>query len=229
MSIMNFITKIFKKSLQPNSEVRPTNIATPTDFEEIISKFEKRLSILEKNDDKISTIENKINSEAEPKLTVGSNLLTLVLIVLVTAIIVGGLVIINSRDLIKLANYLAYVFPIFAGMSAGIGLYVRRPKLGEIDSAGNSPEALYFQLSIWFLLSGLCAFFVSTKMQGDIFLNIFGFAGTVISFFSFIKNKENLRDGGTKGDRRFRPLAKLILAFNVIASIGWAAMLIFRL
>jgi len=228
MSIINFVTKIFKNGLQTDNEVRPTKIATSTDFEEIISKFEKRLSALEKNDDKISTIENKINSEAEPKLAIGSNLLTLVLIVLVTAIIVGTLVIISSRDLIKLANYLAYVFPIFAGMSAGIGLYVRRPKLGEKDSARNSPEALYFQLSIWFLLSGLCAFFVSTKMQGDIFLNIFGFAGTVISFFSFIKNKENLRDGGTKGDRRFRPLAKLILAFNGIASIGWAAMLIFR-
>ncbi|WP_146096095.1 hypothetical protein [Xanthomonas arboricola] len=199
------------------------------EFEETISKLEKRISALEKNDDKISKIENKINSEAEPKLTIGSNLLTLVIIALVTAIIVGGLVIANSRDLIKLANYLAYVFPLFAGMSAGIGLYARKPKLGETDPAGNYSEALYFQLSIWFLLSGLCAFFVSTKMQGDIFLNLFGFTGTVISFFSFIKNKENLREGGTKGDRRFRPLAKLIFAFNIIASIGWAAMLIFRL
>ncbi|AOS30616.1 hypothetical protein ATY49_05070 [Xanthomonas oryzae pv. oryzae] len=229
MSIRRFITQIFKKHSQTSSESRPINPTKPTDLEEIISGLEKRLSTLEKNHNKISIIESKINSEAEPKLTVGLNIFTLILAAMVTTIIVGGLVIINSRDLIKFANYLAYVLPIFAGMSAGIGLYVRKPKLGEIETAKTSAEALYFQVSISFLLSGLCAFFVSTKMQGDIFLNLFGFGGTVISFFSFIKNKENLRNGGTRGDRRFRPLAKLIFALNLIASSAWAAMLIFRL
>ncbi|WP_206598903.1 hypothetical protein, partial [Xanthomonas translucens] len=140
--------------------------------------------------------------------------------------IIGGCLTLKKSDAKEMSDYLAYVCPIIAGLLAGLGLYVQKPRFGEVVKRKILTESLFYKASVLFLFLGLTSYFAVKGISYSVIPHIFGFAGTLIAIYSVIKNNKNLDGTPSAVDKAFKPVVRAILALNILASLTWAAMII---
>lgn len=136
-------------------------------------------------------------------------------------------------------EYLAYIFPLYAGLVAAGGLYLNKPLMRQvvrfdkgkaIEGWGRrgffrrvAPEVACFQASALLVLLSLLFFVGSKGAFSDFYLAMLGLLGSFISTFSVAINYRNIRSNPTRGDVIFRPIAMGVMLANVAASVAWLA------
>ncbi|MBO9748769.1 hypothetical protein J7431_16335 [Xanthomonas phaseoli pv. dieffenbachiae] len=175
---------------------------------------------------KISPIEDYLVKLSSPAIRFDLNIFSTIIYFTAVICIIGGCLTLKKPDAKEINDYLAYVCPIIAGLLAGLGLYVQKPRFGEGNKRRILTESLFYKASVLFLFLGLTSYFAVKGIDYAVIPHIFGFAGTLIAIYSVIKNNKNLDEAPSVVDKAFKPIIRAILALNIVASLTWAAMII---
>ncbi|MBB4654148.1 hypothetical protein GGR73_000647 [Xanthomonas sp. F14] len=165
----------------------------------------------------------------------------ILLFFLVASIAVMGLGA-HARDVKIFCEYLAYIFPLYAGLVAAGGLYLNKPLMRQVVRFDKreakeawkregffrkySPEVACFQASALLVLLSLMFFVGSKGAFAEFYFAIFGLLGSFISTFSVAINYRNTRSNPTRGDIIFKPIAMGIMLANIAASVAWLSIII---
>ncbi|MFI8573856.1 hypothetical protein ACIGEO_20430 [Stenotrophomonas bentonitica] len=201
------------------------------DVEELKSKMAKlqsRVDALEVLPTQVDVIEGRLKKSFLPQLHFGFNLFSIMVVILLIAILASIVAVGMKWDFLRLMDLMAYLFPIGAGIFAGLGFYIRKPDLGSDEGKTLITEVNCFKTSVLFLFLGVISYLLSKAIAYDFVLSAFGFFGTGISLFSVHINSENMNRGPTRIDRRFRPIVLSIFAVNILASVTWGIILLSR-
>ncbi|UQY86238.1 hypothetical protein LQE85_12090 [Stenotrophomonas rhizophila] len=193
-----------------------------------ISELKIRMDALEGIPDKVQAIEARLKDSFLAKLHFGANPFSVMVVLLFISILASIIAVGVKWDFIRLMDLMAYLFPILAGFFAGLGLYLREPDLGSVESRPIITEASCFKVSVLFLFLGIISYFLSKDLFHDVVLSAFGLLGSAVSLFSVIINSGRMNEGPTSADKAFKPIVRLIFTLNLLASIGWALILITR-
>ncbi|QHG86793.1 hypothetical protein EBN15_07050 [Xanthomonas cucurbitae] len=151
------------------------------------------------------------------------------MVVLLVISILASIIAVGVKwDLIRLMDLMAYLFPILAGVFAGLGFYIRKPDLDSAESGPVITEVNCFKVSVLFLFLGIISYLLSKGLIQDVVLSAFGLLGSGVSLFSVIINSGRMNKAPTVADKVFKPIVRLIFILNLLASIGWALILITR-
>ncbi|MEA9733982.1 hypothetical protein [Xanthomonas campestris] len=193
-----------------------------------VSELKIRMDALEGIPDQVQAIEVRLKDSFLAKLHFGVNPFS-IMVVLLTISILASIVAVGVKwDFIRLMDLMAYLFPIGAGVFAGLGFYIRKPGLGSVESESIITEANCFKTSVLFLFLGVVSYLLSKGLIQDVLLSAFGFLGSGVSLFSVIINSGRMKEGPTVVDRAFKPIVRFIFIINLLASIGWGAILVTR-
>lgn len=96
-----------------------------------ISHLNERIKDLERVGTKVEVIENRLSKSFLAQLSFGFNLFSVLLVAVVIASLSAIVVVGMKRDFLAIMDLLAYLFPVWAGIFAGLGFYTRKPGLDK--------------------------------------------------------------------------------------------------
>ncbi len=110
-----------------------------------------------------------IRREVQTTIRFDLSLATTVTTLFLLGTVAGVIVCAKDGDPLRIYDYLAYVFPIWAAWAVGLGLYVRKWVFPA------------FKASVGFLLAGLVSYFSAHELLPPFIASIIGFSGIIIA------------------------------------------------